>query len=129
MVVARVALLWLALAGSAAAQGTRPAPSLSPPPLPQAPPTVPGTESGSGSGASDELADPKTGCRIVRADNEPNVSITWSAECYHGLAHGQGVLQWYQDGKPIARYEGEMKDGLANGAGKITYANGTRYEG
>jgi cell division septation protein DedD len=117
MNVARIALLSLALAGSAAAQGTRPLPSLSPN-TPPAPPAGPG------SGASDELADPKTGCKIVRADNEPNISITWSGECYHGLAHGQGTLQWYQAGKPIARYEGEMKDGLANGSGKISYANG-----
>ena len=74
------------------------------------------------------MADPRP-LQIVRADNEPNISITWSGECYHGLAHGQGILQWYQGGKPIARYEGEMKDGLANGSGKISYANGPRYEG
>jgi hypothetical protein len=107
-------------AASALAQGARPVPNLSVPPAPP---------SDQGSGASDELADPTTGCRIVRADNEPNVSITWSGDCYHGLAHGTGVLQWYQEGKPIARFEGEMKDGLANGQGKISYANGTRYEG
>ena len=47
-------------------------PSLTPN-TPPAPPAAPG------SGASDELADPKTGCKIVRADNEPNISITWSA--------------------------------------------------
>ena len=87
MVVARIALLLLlALAGSAAAQGTRPVPSLPPSPLP-----APGSGTGSGtgnapgsapgSGASDELADPTTGCKIVRADNEPNIGITWSGEC------------------------------------------------
>ena len=129
MVVARIALLLsLALAGSAAAQGTRPVPSLPPTPSP-APGNAPGSSTGSGpgSGASDELADPTTGCKIVRADNEPNIGITWSGECYHGLAHGQGVLQWFQGGKPIARFEGDMKDGMANGSGKMTYANGTKY--
>src|SRR5215471_21405198 len=91
--------LWFALslalalsAEPALAQGSRPVPNLSVPPAPP-----PGQSGGQGSGASDELADPTTGCRIVRADNEPNVGITWSGECYHGLAHGTGVLQWYQE--------------------------------
>lgn len=109
----KVVLLSLSVATPALAQPARPHPS------PAAAATIGG----------DELADPDTGCRIVRSDSEPDVGITWSGGCEHGLASGTGVLQWFQHGKSIARYEGEMKDGLANGRGKIAYANGSRYEG
>src|SRR5690242_10436981 len=106
-IVAVGAVLWLlalvAPALPALARRAQPLPNLSTPPPP------PPGQSSPGPGASAELADPSTSCRIVRADNEPDVSITWSGECYHGLAHGTGVLRWYQAGKPIARYEGEMK--------------------
>ncbi|WP_422002942.1 MORN repeat-containing protein [Reyranella sp.] len=112
----------LAHGGNGLAQDARPVPGRSRE-ISRETPALPST------GASDELADPKTGCRIVRADREPDTTISWSGECYHGLADGNGVLQWYQAGKPIARYEGQMKDGLANGRGSITYANGSRYEG
>ena len=126
--IVRIALLSFAIAGSALAQGTRPVPNLSPD-APSGPNPKRDQDQPPGSDASDELADPKTGCRIVRADTEPNVSISWSGDCYHGLANGSGALQWFQSGKPIARYEGDMSDGLANGHGTITYANGSRYEG
>ena len=134
IVMLRVTLLLLAMTAPAFAQNARPVPDLS---IPAAPPAAPPPADGtgnaignnSGSGASDELADPKTGCRIVRSDSVPDVGISWSGECYHGLANGIGVLQWFQKGKPIARFEGEIKDGLANGTGKIAYADGSRYEG
>ena len=47
----------------------------------------------------------------------------------YGLAQGKGVLQWTKNGAPTDRYEGEMKDGLYEGQGKLTYANKARYEG
>ena len=123
-----MALLSLAVASPAAAQNSRPAPELGSGPLPPrafpgAPP-VPGMP-----GASDEIKDPTTGCAVVNMTAEPNVAITWTGGCEHGLAQGKGVLQWTRDGKPAERYEGEMQDGLYEGTGKIVYADRARYEG
>lgn len=126
----RTILLSLAVASSAAAQNSRPAPEIGIPGSTLPPRTFPGAPPAPGtSGASDEIKDPTTGCAVVNMNAEPNVGITWSGECEHGLAQGKGVLQWLRDGKPTERYEGEMKDGLYEGTGKITYANRARYEG
>lgn len=129
MRLAGLALLMGAVALPASAQSPRPVPNLSTA-APPAPGPLPGpVPGGVAPPGSDELVDPTTGCKVVRADTEPDMSITWSGECYHGLAHGKGVLQWFQAGKPLARYEGEMQDGMAHGIGKMTYANGSRYDG
>ena len=123
-------LLLLAFASAAAAQNSRPIPELGTPGSTLPPRTFPGAPPASGAaGASDEIRDPTTGCAVVSMNAEPHVGITWSGDCEHGLAQGKGVLQWSRDGKPAERYEGEMKDGLYEGTGKITYANRARYEG
>ena len=126
----RTTLLLLAFASAAAAQNSRPIPELGTPGSTLPPRTFPGAPPAPGAaGASDEIRDPTTGCAVVSMNAEPNVGITWSGDCEHGLAQGKGVLQWTRDGKPAERYEGEMKDGLYEGTGKITYANRARYEG
>jgi hypothetical protein len=38
-------------------------------------------------------------------------------------------LQWYLNGKPGSRYEGESRDGQMSGTGTYVWANGSRYEG
>ena len=38
-------------------------------------------------------------------------------------------MQWFLNGKPNGRYEGEFRDGKRNGRGVITFASGARYEG
>ena len=57
--------------------------------------------------------------------------VTWSgAYDENGYATGWGVLQWYWmlDGKGI-RYEGEMKDGIYHGTGKIINCDSSSYDG
>jgi len=61
---------------------------------------------------------------------QPNETFTWSGgHDNDGFATGQGVLQWYVDGKPENRYEGNMSRGKINGKGICTFASGNRYEG
>jgi hypothetical protein len=74
-------------------------------------------------------ADPKTGCRVWNSSPEPGDSISWTGGCRNGLAQGPGVLQWFMDGKPVSRFEGGYRDGLLDGKGVYTFANGARYEG
>ena len=75
------------------------------------------------------IADAKTGCRVWSLNPNPARTVTWSGGCQNGLAQGRGVVQAFQAGQPFARYEGELRDGKANGRGLYTYASGNRYEG
>lgn len=37
------------------------------------------------------------GCKVWNPSPQPNESVTWSGECVDGKAHGNGILQWYQN--------------------------------
>jgi hypothetical protein len=75
------------------------------------------------------IADPATGCRVWNASPQPGEAMGWSGPCQNNLAQGRGVLQWFKDGKPIARYEGDYREGKVNGRGRYTWASGSRFEG
>jgi hypothetical protein len=75
------------------------------------------------------IADAKTGCRVANPDPGPDDSVNWSGGCKDGRAAGRGVLQWFKDGTPLARYEGEVRDGEYNGRGTYIFANYSHYEG
>lgn len=98
------------LAGSAFAQ-----PAATPPPSLEAP--------------TGWVADAKTGCKIWDSAPDPAEKITWSGKCETGMADGAGTLQFYIGDKPAARYEGEMRNGRADGQGVNVEPDGTRYEG
>jgi hypothetical protein len=71
----------------------------------------------------------KEGCRVWDPSPEPNETASWSGACNDGVAGGNGVLQWYENGKPSEHYEGEMLDGRYDGHGVMTWANGDHYDG
>ncbi len=75
------------------------------------------------------IADPRTGCRVWNASPEPGETIGWVGACLNNLAQGRGVLQWFKDGKPNARYDGEYRDGKVNGRGLYTWVSGSRFDG
>lgn len=75
------------------------------------------------------IGDPTTGCRVWNSAPEPGDSISWSGDCRDGLAQGRGTLQWFKDGKPASRFDGQFRDGVLDGRGVYTFANGARYEG
>lgn len=77
----------------------------------------------------DWIADQRTGCKVWDAYASPGQSITWTGDCANGLAQGHGTLQWFNDGKPGERDEGEFKDGQQQGRGVRVFSNGARYEG
>jgi len=55
-------------------------------------------------------------------------SVNWSGGVADGKAYGEGILQWFTNGIPTSSYEGEVKDGLADGHG-IAKGSGEEYEG
>lgn len=77
----------------------------------------------------DWLRGDPAGCWVWNPNPKPNESVTWSGPCLDGKAHGDGVLQWFEDGEPGDRYEGEFREGNMHGWGIYTWANGDRYEG
>src|SRR5437879_6102232 len=75
------------------------------------------------------IADSRTGCRVWNPKPQPNETITWSGACVDGLASGHGVIEWFVDGVSTYRYEGEQREGKANGRGILTSTAGARYDG
>ncbi len=71
----------------------------------------------------------KAGCKVANPFPQPGESISWNGQCRNGTADGEGVLQWYVDGKAADKYEGTLKEGWAEGKGSLTRAEGGRYEG
>jgi len=78
---------------------------------------------------ADWIVDSRTGCRMWNPQPNANETITWSGACPGGFANGHGVEQWYVDGKPYERTEGEMRDGRWNGRAVQTMADGSTYDG
>ena len=82
------------------------------------------------SAAGDEvswIAD-SNGCKIANPFPQPGETVTWSGGCNKGLADGDGVMQWFIDGKPLDLYEGTLKEGWAEGEGTLVREGG-RYSG
>jgi len=73
------------------------------------------------------IADAK-GCKIANPFPQPGETVTWNGQCVNGLADGQGVMQWFIDGKPMDRYEGNLSQGWAEGEGTLVREGG-RYAG
>jgi hypothetical protein len=70
------------------------------------------------------------GCNVWDGAPQPNETATWSGGADENrYCTGNGILQWYQNGKPSDKYDGNMLNGKANGKGTYTCANGNRYEG
>jgi hypothetical protein len=81
-----------------------------------------------GWGQSDGLADRATGCRVLDTVGSAT-TVTWSGPCVGGLAQGHGKLQYFNQDRPLDRYEGDMKGGRLNGRGTYILVNGKRYDG
>jgi len=75
------------------------------------------------------ITDSRTGCRVWDQVPQPSETVTWSGACPNGVAEGNGVLQWYESGRPGDRYEGEMHGGKQSGHAVITSNTGLRYDG
>lgn len=69
-------------------------------------------------------------CRVAVPGNVRGAVATWTGACKDGFASGAGAIEWHRDGKRLARYEGDVKLGFADGKGYLVRdIDGTRYEG
>src|SRR5687767_10410401 len=58
-----------------------------------------------------------TNCLVWNSFPKEGESVTWTGGVVDGKSHGKGLLQWFTNGVPTSSYEGEMKDGYADGQG------------
>ncbi|MBM2830014.1 MAG: hypothetical protein HW411_804 [Gammaproteobacteria bacterium] len=73
--------------------------------------------------------DPETGCAVWGEHSQPIVTVYWSGECVDGKASGKGIMQVHIDKMPFSKYEGDYKEGKADGYGVLTTPGESRYEG
>lgn len=59
------------------------------------------------------------GCKVANPFPQPGETIKWNGSCKNGLADGNGILEWFVNGKPFDRYEGTLRLGWAEGKGTL----------
>ena len=77
----------------------------------------------------DWLLDTQAGCRMWDWHPDPNDKAVWSGTCPGGKKDGRGVVQWYEHGQPIDRFEGTYRNGKREGFGRYIWTPETRFEG
>ena len=55
---------------------------------------------------ADWLLDTETGCRMGDWHPDPKDRAIWSGACPGGKREGNGVVQWYEHGQAVDRFEG-----------------------
>lgn len=79
--------------------------------------------------ADNTITDPESGCKVLNSKPLKLYSVSWHGACKDGYADGIGSLQWYSNGKPSGRYDGEYKAGKMDGLGTFAMPNGSRHTG
>lgn len=77
----------------------------------------------------DWLLDTEVGCRMGDWHPDPKDRAMWSGACPGGNKEGRGVVQWYEHGQEIDRFEGAFRAGKREGFGRYVWTPGVSYEG
>ena len=75
------------------------------------------------------LMDPELGCRMWDWHPAPEDIVTWTGRCRAGMKEGDGVVQWFEHGRPIDRFEGTFVSGHRQGRGRYVWNETDWYEG
>ncbi len=71
----------------------------------------------------------KAGCKILDPYYFDGATMVWEGNCKDGKADGNGKLIKYNKGIYESTYEGEYANGIREGKGKFTHNDGTVKEG
>jgi hypothetical protein len=74
------------------------------------------------------MADPKSGCKVWNPHPQRAETISWNGVCKNGFAEGKGFVQWFRDGGPYERSDGQWRGGKQMGDGTQVWPGG-RYDG
>jgi len=77
----------------------------------------------------DWLLDTQAGCRMWDWHPDPKDRAVWSGTCRGGKKGGRGVVQWFEHGQPIDRFEGTYRNNKREGFGHYSWTAETSYEG
>lgn len=77
----------------------------------------------------DWLLDTETGCRMWDWHPDLRDHATWTGGCPRGAKDGHGVVQWFEHGQAIDRFEGTFHAGKREGFGRYEWNATDRYEG
>ena len=69
------------------------------------------------------------GCRMWDWHPAPEDTATWTGRCRAGMKEGDGVLQWFEHGRPIDRFEGRFVGGRRQGHGRYVWNETDWYDG
>ncbi|WP_083748570.1 FG-GAP-like repeat-containing protein [Pelomonas sp. KK5] len=71
----------------------------------------------------------QSGCDHFNASPLPGETVQWTGGCKDSLADGDGIAEWFLDGKLNTHYEGAMAKGLRQGRAILRSSRGAVYEG
>ena len=92
-------------------------------------------EAGSWGSASSSLRryvfdDPVSRCQARRLrDAEPVDAVSWTGACANGFASGEGTMVWRRGGEIVETDRGSFRDGILDGEGSRSWADGNLYSG
>jgi len=75
------------------------------------------------------LMDTGLGCRMWDWHPAPEDIVTWTGRCRAGMKEGDGVVQWFEHGRPIDRFEGRFVGGRRQGRGRYVWNETDWYDG
>jgi hypothetical protein len=75
------------------------------------------------------LFDTVLGCRMWDWHPDPHDKASWSGSCRQGQKEGPGVVQWFEHGQPIDRFEGTYRANRREGFGRYVWNASDRFEG
>jgi len=68
-------------------------------------------------------------CRIGDWHPATEDRAIWNGVCPGGSKQGRGVVQWYEHGHAIDRFEGTFRNGTREGFGRYAWTPAVTYEG
>src|SRR5262245_51229343 len=74
------------------------------------------------------LLDTELGCRMWDWHPAPEDTATWTI-CRAGIKAGSGVVQWFEHGRPIDRFEGTYVEGRRQGPGNYRWNETEWFDG
>jgi hypothetical protein len=77
----------------------------------------------------DWLLDTETGCRMWDWHPDMHDRAIWSGACPRGVKDGRGIVQWYEHGQAIDRFEGAYRNGKREGFGRYQWNVADYFEG
>jgi MORN repeat len=75
------------------------------------------------------LYDTVLGCRMWDWHPDPHDTASWSGACPKGQKEGHGVVQWFEHGQRIDRFEGTYRHNRREGFGRYEWNEADRFEG